>query len=141
MKKKLGIVSVVCLALVMAMALTACSAAGGIKKNFEKEGYTVTSVKVEDDSSAEATLKALGLSDDQLNNVKKCELITVSKNLNSAVIIAFPGASDLKDYFTVEKEDGSKDTSAYDKAKEEGYIKGNCLLITISSDAKEIFNK
>ena len=53
----------------------------------------------------------------------------------------FPGAGDLKSFLTVEDKDGKKDTSAYDKAKEDGYINGNCWLLTLSSDAKDIFKK
>jgi len=45
----------------------------------------------------------------------------------------------VKDFLAVEDEDGKKNTEAYEKAKEDGLINGNCLLITVDADAKKIF--
>ncbi len=151
MKKKLGIVSVLCVVLAMMFTLTGCNAQGSVKKNFENEGYTVKtlSFKDEDVEQMDAASKTIvaaakaNMSDEQKKDAEKWEVIIATKGTLGlgavpVVVIAFPGAGDLKDYLTVEKEDGTKDTSAYDKAKEDKVIRGNCLLL---SGDKDIFNK
>ena len=57
----------------------------------------------------------------------------------TAAIIKFPSAKELQNFLTVEKSDGTKDTTAYDKALENGTVNGNCMIFTASSSSNEIF--
>ena len=125
-------------ALVLVFSLASCGdKSGAIKKAFEKEEWTVKTVNA-DDTGVKTILEIL-LTDEQIEKASEYEIILCTKNvINSAIVIKFPSAGDVKNFLTVEK-DGKKDTSAYDKAKENGTINGNCLLITMSNDAKEIF--
>lgn len=125
-------------ALVLVFSLASCGdKSAAIKKAFEKEGWTVTTVNTED-TGVKTVLKIM-LTDEQIEKVSEYEIIFCAKSITkSAVVIKFPSAGDVKDFLTVEK-DGKKDSSAYDQAKKDGNINGNCLLISLSSDAKEIF--
>lgn len=139
MKNTLKNLLALALAALMLVSLVACGdKASSIKKAFEKEGYEVETVN--SDSTLVSILLA-GLSEEQKNDLSKYELIYCHKGLvgDTALIIKFPNSGDLKNFLTVEK-DGKKDTSAYDTAKEKGYIKGNCYLITLSDNCKNIFN-
>ena len=124
--------------LVLVFSLTSCDKSESIKKAFEKEGWSVKTVNA-DDSGVKTVLKLL-LSDKLIEDLADYEIIWCSNGvLNQAVVIKFPSSGDLKDFLTVEDKDGKKDTSAYEKAKDNGSINGNCLLITSNSEAKEIF--
>ena len=129
---------VLLMALVVVFSLTSCDKSGSIKKAFEKEGWTVKTVNAED-SGVKTVLKIL-LSDKQIEDLANYEIMWCTSGiLNTAVVIKFPSSGAVKDFLTVEDKDGNKDTSAYETAKENGTINGNCLLITLSSEAKEIF--
>ena len=144
MKTMLKRISVFALAALMMLALVSCgNKASAVKKAFEKADYKVETVK-SDSEEAQTILKLL-LNEEQMKEVSKYELMICKMDgaLNigkTAIIIKFPGSGDVKDFLTVEK-DGKKDTSAYDKAKEDGIINGNCMIITASSDSKDIFKK
>ena len=131
-------IKIVALALVLvmsAMALASCGdKAGAIKSAFEGEGYTVSSVKYEDLDKGSKGLIETMLGKDAAENMADYEIISCTKLLASALIIKFPAEGDLKNALTI---DG--DTKIYDGMKDEGFINGNCLLITISPDAVEIF--
>ena len=128
MKNILKSVLALSLALVMLLALVSCDKSSAVKKAFEKEEYTVTS------------LKSSELTDNEIvKELASYEIILVSKKLSNGLIIKFPGSGDVKSFLTVKKDD-KDDTSAYDKAKEDGRINGNCLFIGTSS-AKDIFKK
>ena len=133
---------IVCMALVLCMIFTLASCgdkAESIKKAFEEKGYKVETVDTNNDT-AKGIMKIF-LSDDQIEKVGEYELILCTNGIvNTAIIIKFPAESDVKDFLTVEK-DGEKNTSAYDAAKENGTLNGNCLIFTVSSEAKEIFKK
>ncbi|MGN0813640.1 MAG: hypothetical protein ACI4MH_00220 [Candidatus Coproplasma sp.] len=137
MKKFLKLLSSALLVVVLAFAFTGCDKSGSIKKAFENEGYTVTVVDAE--NSGVASLLSGSLTKEQQEDLAKYEIIYCNKSLATAVIIKCGSESDLKDFLTVEDSEGNKDTSAYDKAKENGTINGNCYIITLSSAAKEIF--
>ena len=143
MKHILKSVLALSLALVMLLALVSCDKSSAVKKAFEKEEYTVESVsteKLNDSETIKGILKDAGLTDEQVKDLANYEVIFVFKDLTKAgLIIKFPGSGDVKSFLTVEK-DGKDDTSAYDKAKEDGRINGNCLFLGTSS-AKDIFKK
>jgi len=126
--------------LMVTMAFASCGDKGeAVKKAFEKEEWDVKTVDSKT-SGVDVLLKIL-LTEEQREKADEYELILVNSGiLKSALIIKFSSANELKDFLTVEK-DGKKDTSMYDDAKEDGIINGNCLLLTLSSDAKDIFKK
>ena len=132
------------LALVMLLALVSCGdKSAAIKKAFEKEEYKVTVVNAEDEDAK--TLLKVFFNEEQMKNISEYEIMLCKQDglLNAgktAIVVKYPSAKDLKAMLTVEK-DGKKDTSAYDKAVEDGTINGNCLIITLSSESKEIFKK
>ena len=131
------------LACLMFVTLVSCDKSGSVKKAFEKEGYTVSSVKA-DDESVQSLLKIL-LNEEQIKKVGEYELILCTPEgllnaANLALVIKVPSSGDLKDFLTTET-DGKKDTSAYEKAEKDGLINGNCLILTLGSEAKEIFKK
>lgn len=139
--KKVFAVSLACL---MLLGLVSCGdKSSAVKKAFEKEGYTVTTASASDESLQ--TLLKILLNEEQIKEVSQYELILCTPQgalnvLNTALIIKVPSSGDLKDFLTTET-DGKKDTSSYDKAKDNGWINGNCLILTLGSDAKEIFKK
>ncbi len=126
-------------AVILLLSMVSCGdKSGAIKKAFEDDGWTVKTVKA-DDTGVKVVLEIL-LTDEQIEKAADYEIIFCNKNIiKNAVVIKFPSAGDIKAFLTVEDKDGKKDTTAYDKAKEEGMINGNCLLITVDSDAKELF--
>lgn len=138
MKKFLATVSTVLLIAILAFTMAGCDNSGNIKKAFENEGYTVTSVKA-DSSEAKGLFTLMGFSEKQVKEAEKYEIIYCVKGISACMIIKFPSEGDLKEFLTVEK-DGNKDTAAYDKAKENDEINGNCLFIGTGS-SKDIFKK
>lgn len=140
MKNILKSVLALSLACIILLALVSCGdKSGAIKKAFEKNEYTVTTVKA-DDANIQSLLKLL-LTEEQIKKVNEYELIFCSKNLlKGALIIKVPSSSDMKDFLSEEK-DGKKTYDTYNKASENGWINGNCLILTLDGDAKEIFKK
>lgn len=132
------------LAVVMLLALVSCDKSSAVKKAFEKEGYKVETLNAENEDVK--GILTLLLSEKQMEEVEKYEIFYVSMDgvLNSgkkAVIIKFPAASDVEAFFTVEKDDGSKDTSAYEKAEKDGWINGNCVIMTASPNCLNVFKE
>lgn len=143
MKKFLTALSAALLVVILALTMAGCDKSGNIKKAFENEEYTVTTVDASNET-VQTLLKA-ALTEDQVSKVNEYEIILcVGKGLNaitgSGVVIKFPSSGELKSFLTVEDSEGNKDTSAYDKAKEDGSINGNCLYFG-SSAGKDIFKK
>ena len=141
MKKVLTAICSALLIAVFALTMAGCDKSGSIKKAFEKEEYTVTTVNA-DNSTVQTILKA-ALTEDQVNKVNEYEIILcVGKGLNavtgSGVVIKFPSSGELKDFLTVEDSEGNKNTTAYDKAKDSDSINENCLYFGFSA-GKEIF--
>lgn len=163
MKTNLKRVLVFFAAALMLVSLVSCgSAADKIKKNFEKANYDVVSLAGTDEN-AKKIIAMLDLTEEQEKDIEKYEIIVCNEKeaestqgglggflenlgnaidgaLPDAVILKFPSAADLKDFMTVEKSDGTKDTSAYDKAKDNGLVNGNCWLIVGGTAEKDLFN-
>ena len=139
MKKLLTALTTALLVVILAVTMTGCGKAGAIKSAYEKEGYTVATATVKDNEQAKGALKALGLSDDEVKEAENWEVITASKGISIAVVLKFPSSGDLKNFLTVEKDDGSKDTAMYDKAVEDGNVNSECLLLLGAGTAKDIF--
>ncbi len=147
-------------ALVLMLSLASCSGdtSKSIKKEFENNEYNVLSYTGGEDE-VKAVLYLLGLTEEQKETIAEYEVILVNKQksettggfldnmiedlgsaIPDAIIVKFPSAGDLKDFMTIEKSDGTKDTTAYDKASDAGLINGNCWLAYGNAAAKEIFN-
>ena len=143
-KKILAAVSAVILTVALACIMTGCYKSGSIVKAFEAKEYTVTEISTDNDT-AKSILKTAGLTDEQVKNASEYKIyLCTAKGLasltSSGVVIKFPSGSALKDFLTVEDKDGNKDSSAYDKAKENGSVNGNCLYFGAPA-GKEIFEK
>lgn len=133
------------LAVLMLFALVSCGdKSAAVKKAFEKEGYTVTVSNAEDEDVKD--LLEILFSADQIEELKDYEILLCKKdgivNIGkTAIILKYPSAKDLKAALTVEDAEGNKDTSRYDDGVEDGIINGNCMILTLSSDSKDIFKK
>ncbi len=141
-KKILVAVSAVILTIALACVMAGCDKSGSIVDAFKAKEYTVTEVSTDNDS-AKNILKTAGLTDEQVENASEYKLyLCTAKGLasltSSGLVIKFPSNGKLKEFLTVEDKDGNKDSSAYDKAKENGSINGNCLYFGTPA-GKEIF--
>jgi hypothetical protein len=126
MKKFLKVFGFALLVVVLAFAFAGCDKSGSIQKAFEKEGYTVTTVKAEDSDE----LKAL-LSEDQQKDVSGYAVLSCSKGIVPiATVIKFPSKSDLKEALGDDE---------YEEAVDNGYVNGNCYIITLVPGAVTIF--
>lgn len=140
MKKVLvGIVTAL-ITVMLCLTLAGCDKSDKIKSAFEDEGYTVTVVDTNNDAAKK--LLSAALTEDQIEEVGKYGIYlctgTGISSIVPALYIKFSSASSLKDFLTVEK-DGKQDTSAYDTAKEKGFINGNCYLLPTTGKPLEIF--
>ncbi|MBQ7336328.1 MAG: hypothetical protein IJW92_07650 [Clostridia bacterium] len=131
------------LVLVMTMAIFASCGdkSGAIKTAFENEGYTVTTSSYEDlSSTAKGIIETiLDADDEQIEELNKYEIIVCNKGLSLALVIKFPSTGDLESFLTTEDKDGNKNTDLYEDLKEDGAVNGNCLILTLSSSAIDIF--
>lgn len=145
MKKFLKRLAAVALVLVGALSLASCDKSSSIKKAYEKEEYTVSETKMDDvyNTPLVGTIVKSAIesnyNENQRKEIASYSVIFAYKGTNYALIVKFPGSGDVKDFLTTEDSDGKKDTSAYDSAKDNGSINGNCLLLVASNAAKEIF--
>lgn len=140
MKKILTAICTTLVAVLLAFGIAGCSSADRVKKAYEDAGYTVKVATLKDNAEAKSALKLIGLTDEQLADGENWEIITATKSvLDSALILKFPSSGDLKDAFTIEKDDGTKDTSIYDNAVDKGNVNGECYYILGSGSAKDVF--
>lgn len=116
--------------------LVACDKSSAVADAFREEGYTVSSVNTENDD-VRAIFTLLGLDEEEIEELQEYELIFCKKGITgitgSALIVKFPSAGELRDELS-----DDDDRTEYEKAKEEGRIRGNCLLLYGST---EIFGK
>ncbi len=141
MKRALKLISLSLVLVLLATALVSCGdKSGAIKKAFEKEEYKVEEVNA-DDSAVKTLLAILNLNEEQKEEVAKYEILVCTKGISSALIIKFPSAKDLKAFLVTEDKDGKENAALYEKAEEDGWINGNCLILTLSSNALTIFKE
>ena len=122
MKKRIAVV--LSLVLVSVFALTACSAAGGVKKNFENEGYTVEVIEYKDyDENIRKQMEA-NADEDDLKILKKIKFMNITKNkLPVATVYVYPSKAKLKELMD------SGEEGTYDSMVEQKLINGNCVLM------------
>lgn len=142
MKKVLLGFTTALLTVILCLTLAGCDKSGNIKKAFENEGYTVTEMTTKDNDSIKKIL-AIGLTQDQIAEIDKYSVFICSEgsvvSIPVAAIVKFSSSSEMKDFLTTEDSEGKKDTSAYDSAKEKGWVNGNCYILTLSSKALNVF--
>ena len=137
MKKLVKLTALTLVAVLLLASLVSCDNSKGLKQAYIDAGYTVKAVTNED-TAAQIIFNLIGMTEDEIEELEDYEIVICSKGLSQAMIVKFPHMFELKDYL-VEEEDGVKDTSAYDKAKANGKINGNCLLLYGTGDADVIF--
>lgn len=148
MKKIVSLVLLTAMLLTLALSLTACSAYGGIEKNFTAADWKVVDTTDEDGKNALSFATALGK--DENGNVSATVHILKKNALTYAVILEFNADKDaqakIDEYLT---KDETKTYMAYsDKAS---LVNANCVLIPVclnllnaKADAQEmveLFNK
>lgn len=117
---------------VMAVMLAACAdKAGSIKKAFEKQGYTITTVKAEDSAELQEML-----TEEQKKDINKYEVFTCTKkngftDSHVAMVFKYPSKDEII------KSIGQEE---YDEAVDSGFVNGNCFLtFTLDKDVIDIF--
>ncbi len=133
---------ILCLALILVtlFTLVACSSFGGIKSNFEKNGYTYIKAD-ENDTTTKAITAELEKGE------ISCTVHAFSKNgtilPSIALVLEFGSDKELQKAIS---EDGSETLKGLIKdAQNSEYVNGNCILFPLSilnaDEMKEIFNK
>lgn len=124
------------LACMMLVSLVSCGdKSSAVKKAFEAKDYTVTTASTNDEG-VQTLLKIL-LNEEQIKKVNEYELILCTpKGLlnitNNALVIKFASADDARSFLGED---------SYKKAKDDGIVNGNCLILTMGSEAKAIFKE
>ena len=120
----------------MTLAMASCfDRSGAIKAAFEEKGYTVEILTVDENND----ILAFFLDEEERARAAEYEMIYVSKTIHSGLIIKMPTVGDVREFYAIENEDGTKDYSDYDAAVESGWVNGNCILFAVSADVKGIF--
>ena len=121
------------LILAVSLSLVACDTSVDIKTKYEDEGYTVSSLSVSD-PKVKALFTLANYTEDEIEEFEDYAIFYCEKGINLALYIKFPSSAELRDELI---DDG--DTSAYDRAVDEGRINGNCLLIGSIGNADVVF--
>lgn len=139
MKNLTRVLALVLLVAAMATMLVSCNKYPSLKKAFEKEGYTESSAI---EGVFEDIRKALEKEELSVN------LHLMTKGIvNSALIIEFKATEDMKKAYDenamirdfVKNVTEDEDAKAFVKALEDaGYAKGNCLVLSSSSEVRTI---
>ena len=142
MKTFTRITAVVILA-VMVLSLVACSSFGGIKANFEKNGYTYV-----EDADSESTTKTITAELEEgdisctahLFKVKVGELPIVGDLFEYALVLEFGSDKDMQEAMA----ESETIKGIIKDAQDSEYINGNCLLVPIGltkfEEMVKIFN-
>ena len=138
MKKLFKMISLALVATLLLGSLVSCDSSERLIDDYIEAGYDVSVVSGENEK-AKAFYTLLGYTEEEIDELEDRFLILCYKNYVPAAMIAvYSSPFDLKDEL-IEEEDGFKDDSDYVKAKEEGRIRGNCLLIYAIGNADVIF--
>ena len=146
MKKTVKIAALALALVLCLLALASCSKFGSIEKNFEKHGYTLQNaddeptgeIELEDGTVITYTIHTFQ------KEAKKDEDDTLLDNIvggiteaaSTAIVWEFKSEKDLKK--AVEENESLK--AMIEDVQESEYVNGNCVLMTLSSDAVKIFN-
>ena len=131
--KKLSVVLALCIIVVMAMGLTACSSYNALKKAFENAGYTEseTMEAIAEDIREEAESESLAIT---VHGMSKIDGLSTT----FVLIVEFKSVEDMKKMFDESETVKGiiKDVQSNEDAKElqktlenSGFAKGNCLVL------------
>ncbi len=138
MKKITRFTAVALVAVLLLLSLVSCQKQDSLVKAYTEAGYDVT-VTLASNEKVKAFFTLLGYTEEEIDDLDDQSFITVYKyGAPTALIACYSSSFDLKDDL-IEEENGVKDTSRYDKAKAEGKINGNCLLLYAIGNADVIF--
>ncbi|MBQ2718716.1 MAG: hypothetical protein IJF73_01470 [Clostridia bacterium] len=137
--KKITKLTAVCLvAVLLLLSLVGCNKRDSLVEAYTEAGYDVT-VTLASNDKVKAFFTLLGYTAEQIDDMDDQSFIAVYRGVVPYALIAcYSSSFELKDDL-IEEEDGVKDTSAYDKAKANGKINGNCLLLYSIGDTDVIF--
>ena len=131
MKKIISIILVLCLCL----SLTACgNSFGSIQTAMEEDGYVLdnnsTLSKIADKIAEE-------MADEDGNTSFETHFFQKGiLGVDSAIVVEFKNNKDLREFIT----NSSETVKGFLKdASESDYVNGNCIILTLSSNASEIF--
>lgn len=142
--KRLTKIGAIILTLILSLSMVACSNSyPKIKSAFEKANYTQS-------ETAEALAKDFKTFTDSEGKEQALTFHVLVKNVaNYAVILEFKATDDMIQYYKDNKSarDLIKDITEnedakafYNELKEHGYANGNCLLIPVGIDYKEMLD-
>ena len=137
MKKTLRIVSLMLVLVMSVMLLASCSTYGSIKKDFENAGYTLQNADNEKTGEIETEDGVITYTIHTFQKEGSGILGGITQGLSTAVVWEFSSDKDLAKALA-ENEDMQKIAT---DAQESKYVNGNCILMTINSEAVEIFGQ
>ena len=134
MKKSVKIIALAVALVLCTLALVSCSSFGSIKKNFEKNGYTLKN----EGTSGSFTYEEKEISYTIYTFQKEGDGILggLTSALSTAVVWEFASNADLEKAIEQSEEIKTILKDA-DKSK---LVNGNCVLMTINPDAVKLFN-
>ena len=134
MKKSVKIIALALALVLCTLALVSCSSFGSIKKNFEKNGYTLKN----EGTSGSFTYEEKEISYTIYTFQKEGDGILggLTSALSTAVVWEFASNADLEKAIEQSEEIKTILKDA-DKSK---LVNGNCVLMTINPDAVKLFN-
>ena len=137
------ILALVCAALMLVACVSCGDKTENVKKAFEDAGWIVESADTNNKGMIDM-YAVLNLTKDQVLALKAHEVFVATNGTDftdRAVIVKCESGADIESLLTVTAEDGTESKAQYDTAKENGWIAGNCLILTKSDAAIEIFKK
>ena len=144
--KRNTLTKIVVLLMTLVLALTTfvgCDQTDSAVSAFEDAGYKV---EKKDEAYKNDLIALLASYEEKAEFLKACEIfeiqVPVEKDTEDSTVetekedyetvslmISFASEEDVEKFLTTKKEDGSSDTTALDKARENNLIRENCLLI------------
>ncbi|MBP3437275.1 MAG: hypothetical protein J6K61_05155 [Clostridia bacterium] len=136
MKKSIKLVALTMALVVFMLALVSCSTYGSIKKNFEKNGYTLQNAENEPTETIELDEGEITYTIHTFQKEGSGIIGSIMQGVSTAVVWEFSSSKDLQKAMAEDE-----DIKAFlQDADESEYVNGNCILMTINPDAVKIFN-
>ncbi len=143
MKKLLKLICIT-LVLALCLSLTACSSYGKIEKALSGIGYTVIETNSTGEKMQEESEVAVNVH--FMSNAESLSALEIAK-LTNVIIIEFNKTDDMLEFYNESDtlkglvSDVKKDGTAeefYNSLVDNGYAKGNCLVLAIGLDYKNV---
>ena len=143
MKKTIKIIALAMALVMCTLALVSCSSFGSIKKNFEKNGYTLQENEKEgsfthEDYKITYTIHTFQKEADADEDKGLLGSIAgaLGEALSTAVVWEFASNADLEKAI----ENNAEIKAILKDSDQSRFVNGNCVLMTINPDAVKIFN-